>query len=104
MKNLLIALLLFFTAIASATTIVGGNIEISSSSIVENCEQNFSGVAKTKHPQITGLQIVLSDSDLGQCMGECASEQGICIGQCQGDGLCIAHCAAAHGRCVARCN
>ena len=42
--------------------------------------------------------------EIGQCMGDCASEQGICISECMGDGQCIGRCAAAHGRCVARCN
>lgn len=42
--------------------------------------------------------------NVGQCMGACASEQAICIGQCRGDGHCISNCAAAHGRCMARCN
>jgi len=40
---------------------------------------------------------------IGQCMSDCASEQGICIGQCEGNGNCISNCNAAHGRCVARC-
>ena len=39
-----------------------------------------------------------------QCMGNCASEQGICISRCRGDGQCIGNCAAVHGRCVSRCN
>lgn len=43
-------------------------------------------------------------NNTGQCMGGCASEQGICIAHCRGDGLCISNCAAVHGRCVARCN
>lgn len=42
--------------------------------------------------------------DIGQCMGDCGSEQGICISQCGSNGQCIGNCAAAHGRCVARCN
>lgn len=42
--------------------------------------------------------------DIGPCLGDCAAEQGMCIGQCQGDGNCINNCAAAHGRCVARCH
>lgn len=42
-------------------------------------------------------------ADVGQCMGNCASEQGMCIGQCMGNGQCIASCAATHGRCVSRC-
>lgn len=42
-------------------------------------------------------------ASLGQCQGGCASEQGMCIAQCQANGSCISHCAASHGRCVARC-
>lgn len=42
--------------------------------------------------------------DVGQCMGDCASEQGICIGQCQSNGNCIGNCASAWGRCASRCN
>jgi hypothetical protein len=42
--------------------------------------------------------------DIGQCMGDCASEQGICSSQCQGNGQCYGNCGAVHGRCVARCN
>lgn len=53
--------------------------------------QRSEGVANTRN-------------SIGQCMGGCASEQGICIAQCRGNGQCISHCAAAHGRCVARCN
>ena len=41
---------------------------------------------------------------LGQCQGSCASEQGICIGSCQGNGLCISRCTSSHGRCVASCS
>lgn len=47
--------------------------------------------------------VILAQRSVGQCMGACASEQGMCIGQCQGDGRCISACAATHGRCVARC-
>jgi len=47
---------------------------------------------------------VHASGDIGQCMGDCASEQGMCISQCQGDGQCINRCGAAHGRCMARCN
>lgn len=43
-------------------------------------------------------------AEIGQCMGDCASEQGICISECMGNGQCISRCNAAHGRCVARCN
>lgn len=45
-----------------------------------------------------------ASGDIGQCMGDCASEQGTCIAQCQGDGQCIIRCGDAHGRCVSRCN
>ena len=49
--------------------------------------------------------VVAKDAaEIGQCIADCASEQGICISQCNGDGQCISRCAAAHGRCVARCN
>ena len=49
--------------------------------------------------------VVAKDAaEIGQCISDCASEQGICISQCNGDGQCISRCAAAHGRCVARCN
>jgi len=43
-------------------------------------------------------------SSIGECIGWCSSEQGICIASCQGNGQCIGQCAAAHGRCVSRCN
>jgi len=46
---------------------------------------------------------IASGNDPGPCIADCASEQGICIGQCQGNGQCISQCAAAHGRCVSRC-
>ncbi len=41
---------------------------------------------------------------LGQCNGACASEQGICIGSCQGNGMCISRCTSSHARCVAGCS
>ncbi|WP_459947353.1 hypothetical protein, partial [Desulfocastanea catecholica] len=45
-----------------------------------------------------------ANQNVGQCMGDCASEQGLCISECQGDGQCIGRCGATHGRCVARCH
>lgn len=42
--------------------------------------------------------------NVGQCQGQCASEQGMCIAQCNGNGQCIGRCAASHGRCVAACS
>lgn len=44
-----------------------------------------------------------SPKDPGPCMGDCGSEQGICISFCNDNGQCIARCAETHGRCVARC-
>lgn len=44
-----------------------------------------------------------SGARIGQCQGQCASEQGICISQCQGNGQCVGNCAASHGRCVGGC-
>ena len=37
------------------------------------------------------------------CFGNCGSDQGVCIGQCRGNGQCISNCAQQHGRCVSRC-
>ncbi|WP_201068999.1 MULTISPECIES: hypothetical protein [Thiorhodovibrio] len=48
--------------------------------------------------------IIVASGDFGQCVAGCDSEQGICIGQCQGKGQCISNCQSAHGRCVARCH
>ena len=38
------------------------------------------------------------------CFSDCASEQGICIANCNSDGNCIANCMSAYGRCVSRCH
>ena len=43
-------------------------------------------------------------SDIGQCMGACASEQGICLSYCRADGQCMGRCGATFGRCISRCN
>lgn len=56
---------------------------------------------------LQGIQqpkIQYSAESKAQCVGFCASEQGTCIADCQGNGQCIGRCAAAHGRCVSRCN
>ena len=42
-------------------------------------------------------------ADIGQCISNCASQQGRCIARCQGDGQCISDCASDHGQCVANC-
>lgn len=52
---------------------------------------------------ITTQYQVGASENVGQCMGSCASEQGICISQCNGNGQCIGNCAAAQGRCFSRC-
>lgn len=52
---------------------------------------------------VCGVVLYGIAGDPGPCISDCASEQGICISQCQGNGQCIGQCAAAHGRCVSRC-
>jgi oxygen-independent coproporphyrinogen-3 oxidase len=37
------------------------------------------------------------------CFGWCASDQGICIGSCQGNNQCIMQCQQQYSRCVSRC-
>jgi len=59
--------------------------------------------ADSQISQLTPAEPLLAYGDVGQCMGDCASDQGICIGGCQGDSNCIARCADAYGRCVSRC-
>lgn len=48
--------------------------------------------------------VLFSGSAFADCFGDCASDEGICISYCNGDGQCISRCASAHGRCVSRCN
>lgn len=48
--------------------------------------------------------IARDPADIGRCIGECANEQGICIGQCCGNAQCINYCSVAYDRCVARCS
>ena len=52
---------------------------------------------------MVGLVIGTAGAALADCFGNCASDQGICIGQCQGNGQCIANCQQQHGRCISRC-
>ena len=101
MKSLLIALLLAVTTTASAASAVGDAVKTANPFDLDRCEQNFSSNLES---QSKSGALLIARNDVGQCMGACASEQGICIGQCQGNGQCISNCAAAHGRCVARCN
>ena len=60
----------------------------------------FATVFATHHNDVAAKDA----AEIGRCFADCASEQGICIGQCNGDGQCINRCAATHGRCVSRCN
>ncbi len=54
----------------------------------------------------SGIPIVSTDQGarIGQCHALCGSEEGICMSQCQGNGLCISNCASSLGRCVAGCS
>lgn len=92
MRNFLIVLFFVIATTASATTVTVDRLE-SNQFLIESCEY----VEKTSKNQIAW-------GNVGQCMGACASEQGMCISQCRGDGVCISNCAAAHGRCVSRCH
>jgi hypothetical protein len=104
-KNLIVLLLVVCMSIAGSL-IVHENSGASTADIYNQFEQNSvadSYSTVEKDGQYLGKKLLVSN-DIGQCMGECASEQGICISGCQGNPQCIANCAAAHGRCVARCN
>jgi len=74
---------------------------VASNALVDDSSQGMS--ADSQISQLTPAEPVLAYGDVGQCMGDCASDQGICIGGCQGDSNCIARCADAYGRCVSRC-
>lgn len=58
---------------------------------------------ETPSPTHTPPPIHIPQRNIGQCMGNCASQQGICFANCQGNGICIANCASAHGRCSGFC-
>jgi len=53
---------------------------------------------------LVGSAWVYAARDPLPCFGECASERGACVGECDGDPECISRCQAAHGRCVSHCN
>jgi hypothetical protein len=102
MKNVLIGLVFAFIASgAAASSFVNTALEIKNGFHQNQTQQACDSSAITQESNKT-LQI--ASNNFGQCMGACASEQGICISQCQGNGQCISNCAAAHGRCVSRCN
>jgi len=100
MKKILFAMFLALATTASAAPFDGDAMK-ASDPFLDRCEQSFSSSLGSHNQSGT---LLLSYRDVGQCMGACASEQGICISQCQGNGPCISNCAAAHGRCVSRCN
>lgn len=52
------------------------------------------------HPIVTTDQA----ARMGTCQGLCASEQGMCISHCQGNGMCISQCTSSHARCIAGCS
>jgi hypothetical protein len=102
MRNVLIGLLIALIANgATASSFVNTALEIENDFSQDSSQQECSGIAITKQ---NNNIVQIASSDIGQCMGACASEQGICISQCQGNGQCISNCAAAHGRCVSRCH
>lgn len=54
---------------------------------------------------VISVAMAMAGSDnVAECIGDCASDQGICIAECNGNGQCIGRCAAAYGRCVSRCH
>lgn len=108
MKSILAAILLAVGvgvgAVGGATA--GNALNIESASL-HDCQLEKGCLSNPASSNVTlkGYfgTVLVAQNDVGQCMGNCASEQGMCMGQCQGDGQCISSCAAAHGRCVARC-
>ncbi len=106
MKKILTALFMIVSVNAVAGSVTGSALDIINTSLYNQCEQScnsdhsFSNSSNGQYLE----RALLASNDIGLCMGDCASEQGVCIGQCQGNGQCIANCAAAHGRCVARCH
>lgn len=102
MKKILFTI--FLTISMNALADLDGDKCIDSNVNVCNQICKTSNISFIEASTLNSPSIILANSDIGQCMGDCASEQGICIGQCQGDGQCISNCAAAHGRCVARCH
>jgi len=104
--NILTALLLAVSVSAVAGPVVASTVDTVSTSLYNPSEQSCNSDCYALNGNY-GQRLetmLLATNGVGQCMADCASEQGICISQCQGDGQCIGNCAAAHGRCVARCN
>lgn len=109
MKKILAALLVTVSVGAFAANEVSGVTQQDRShtlfrSLCDNNSKHTENYSSNASSGVYTGRLLLAQRDVGQCMGACASEQGICIGQCQGNGQCISNCAAAHGRCVARCN
>lgn len=44
------------------------------------------------------------NKDPGPCLGDCGSEQGMCVAQCNNNSMCVGNCSAAWGRCQSRCH
>ena len=74
-----------------------------------NLQKNLTRIEEARTSCLYGASFGSNNTDdsrnsrRGQCQGQCASEQGICMGACQGNGACVSNCAAAHGRCVGSC-
>lgn len=101
MKKIAATIFIAFSFLISAISFADNSSGNSIPAFVESGQNHveiFPG-----HQENKGF-LQLAYNDVGSCMSACASEQGICIGQCQGNGQCIGECAATHGRCVARCN
>ena len=94
MKIILAALFLVISVGVGAGSVTGSALDAantSSGQLEQSCIGDYSS-SNARTAQILGTLLV-AQRDTGQCMGSCASEQGICIAQCQGDGQCIGRCA-----------
>lgn len=80
--------------------IIDGNLDAATVSYSKQAEKDSGVELKLffERNSQCSEKMFFASRDIGQCMGACASEQGICIAQCQGNGQCIANCNAAHGR------
>lgn len=84
----------------------GGNLSRNLQAIERDrttCLLGKNNVAQPQSYVESPPQIHIRQRDIGQCMGSCGAEQGICIASCQGRANCIANCASSNGRCVASC-
>ena len=106
MKSILAALLLVIGVGVGAVSVTGNTLDTANTSPYGQLEQSCIGDRPSSNASTARIlgTVLVAQRDTGQCMGSCASEEGMCIAQCQGEGQCIGNCAASQGRCVARCN